>query len=89
MESKKIKLGQFFTKATLWLKPQVEDFIKRSGCTIAYDPFAGGGDLLNAVTAYFDKKISSILSVLSFIATPKNILYIVIRHYFIKYFFIF
>jgi len=48
VESKKIKLGQFFTKATLWLKPQVEDFIKRSGCTIAYDPFAGGGDLLKA-----------------------------------------
>lgn len=48
MDSKKIKLGQFFTKATLWLKPQVVDFIKKSGCTTAYDPFAGGGDLLLA-----------------------------------------
>ena len=48
MDSKKIKLGQFFTKATLWLKPQVKEFIKQSGCTIAYDPFAGGGDLLRA-----------------------------------------
>lgn len=48
MENKKIKLGQFFTKATLWLKPQVEDFIKNSKCNVAYDPFAGGGDLLKA-----------------------------------------
>lgn len=48
MSEKKIKLGQFFTKDTLWLKPQVIDFITSSGCTIAYDPFAGGGDLLKA-----------------------------------------
>ena len=47
-ETKKIKLGQFFTKATLWLKPQVESFIKESGCSVAYDPYAGGGDLLKA-----------------------------------------
>lgn len=44
---RKIELGQFFTKANLWLKPQVESFIKMTGCKIAYDPFAGGGDLLN------------------------------------------
>ena len=50
METKKVKLGQFFTKATLWLKPQVQEFIKNSGCTVAYDPFAGGGDLLKAAT---------------------------------------
>lgn len=48
MNEKKIKLGQFFTKATLWLKPQVKDFIVKSGCSIAYDPYAGGGDLLRA-----------------------------------------
>lgn len=45
-ENKKIKLGQFFTKESLWLKPQVIEFIKNSNCTIAYDPYAGGGDLL-------------------------------------------
>lgn len=45
---KKVKLGQFFTKATSWLKPQVFSFIKNSGCSVAYDPFAGGGDLLKA-----------------------------------------
>lgn len=44
---KKIKLGQFFTKESFWLKPQVLEFIKESNCNIAYDPYAGGGDLLN------------------------------------------
>lgn len=48
MEKKKIKLGQFFTKASLWLKPQIVEFIKNSNCSIAYDPYAGGGDLLKA-----------------------------------------
>ena len=48
MHDKKVKLGQFFTKDSLWLKPQVIDFINNSKCTIAYDPFAGGGHLLNA-----------------------------------------
>ena len=41
-------LGQFFTKDELWLKPQVMDFIKNSNLSIAYDPFAGAGDLLRA-----------------------------------------
>lgn len=50
MDNKKIKLGQFFTKESLWLKPQIKDFILSSGCTIAYDPFAGGGDLLTVAT---------------------------------------
>ncbi len=43
---KKLILGQFFTKVDLWLKPQILDFIKNSSCDIAYDPFAGAGDLL-------------------------------------------
>ncbi|WP_027334924.1 Eco57I restriction-modification methylase domain-containing protein [Mycoplasmopsis felifaucium] len=47
MSVKKVTLGQFFTKEAVWLKPQIIDFIKRSNCSIAYDPFAGGGDLLN------------------------------------------
>lgn len=49
MNNKKVKLGQFFTKDSIWLKPQIIDFIKKSNCSIAYDPFAGGGDLLNVV----------------------------------------
>lgn len=48
MENKKVKLGQFFTKASIWLKPQVIDFISNTNTTVAYDPYAGGGDLLNA-----------------------------------------
>ena len=48
MEDKKIKLGQFFTKSSIWLKPQVIEFINSCNCNIAYDPFAGGGDLLKA-----------------------------------------
>lgn len=47
MKNKKIELGQFFTKSNLWLKPQIASFIKESNCSIAYDPYAGGGDLLN------------------------------------------
>lgn len=54
--SKKIKLGQFFTTGTEWLKPQVIDFIQKSGCTIAYDPFAGEGHLLEISSLYGIKK---------------------------------
>lgn len=50
MYSKKIRLGQFFTKKNLWLKPQIEDFIKSSNMKVAYDPFAGNGDLLNVAS---------------------------------------
>lgn len=56
MTNNKIKLGQFFTKKDVWLKPQVIDFIKQSACTVAYDPFAGAGDLLNAVKIFNFKK---------------------------------
>lgn len=47
VNNKKIVLGQFFTKDKLWLKPQVQDFIKNSNCDTAFDPFAGGGHLLD------------------------------------------
>lgn len=49
MEKKKRVLGQYFTKADLWLKKQVKKFIVDSNMTIAYDPFAGNGDILSAV----------------------------------------
>lgn len=48
MKEKKIILGQFNTKSSIWLKPQVVEFIKKSKSKIAYDPFAGAGDLLIA-----------------------------------------
>lgn len=50
VSDKKRILGQYFTKADLWLKKQVIDFIESSKRSVAYDPFAGNGDILNAVT---------------------------------------
>ncbi|MCQ2965813.1 MAG: hypothetical protein MJ250_03630 [Alphaproteobacteria bacterium] len=44
--TKKQQLGQFFTVKELWLKPQILDFIKESKREIAFDPFAGAGNLL-------------------------------------------
>lgn len=44
--TKKQQLGQFFTVKELWLKPQILDFIKESKRKIAFDPFAGAGNLL-------------------------------------------
>lgn len=52
MSEEKRKLGQFFTKETLWLMPQVKEFIKESKCKVAYDPFAGVGDLLLCAREY-------------------------------------
>lgn len=47
-ESRKRGLGQYFTRERTWLKDNVREFILSSGCSIAYDPFAGSGDLLDA-----------------------------------------
>jgi hypothetical protein len=52
LTTKKVVLGQFNTKTEHWLCPQVIDFILSSKCCIAYDPFAGAGDLLNAVKRF-------------------------------------
>ncbi|MCQ2914812.1 MAG: hypothetical protein MJ247_06430 [Alphaproteobacteria bacterium] len=49
---KKQELGQFFTVKENWLLPHILDFIKNSKCKIAYDPFAGAGNLLNAVKPF-------------------------------------
>ncbi len=46
MISAKRQLGQYFTRQRTWLQPQVVDFIKSRNAEIAYDPFAGNGDLL-------------------------------------------
>lgn len=48
--NKKVKLGQFFTKKDIWLKDQIRDFIMKSTQSVAYDPFAGAGDLLLLAT---------------------------------------
>lgn len=52
MDKNKVTKGQFFTKAQLWLKEQIKDFITDSNCKIAYDPFAGAGDLLKCSQMY-------------------------------------
>ena len=49
-EAKKRGLGQYFTKERTWLKGNVRDFILYSGRTVAYDPFAGTGDLLKVMS---------------------------------------
>jgi len=46
--AKKIVFGQFNTKKNIWLKKHIRKFILGTEATIAYDPFAGDGDLLEA-----------------------------------------
>lgn len=58
--NEKKKLGQYFTKKDLWLKPQVVEFIKSSKCLIAYDPYAGNGDLLKVSKEYGINKIKGL-----------------------------
>lgn len=53
---KKRILGQFFTKNNIWLKKHIRHFILKSNCKIAYDPFAGDGDLLNLAKSIGIKK---------------------------------
>lgn len=50
--NKKVKLGQFFTKKDIWLKEQIRNFIIASNQSIAYDPFAGEGDMLAIATQF-------------------------------------
>lgn len=45
-DNKKIKLGQFFTTKSSWLKEHIKEFIINSNCHTILDPFAGNGDLL-------------------------------------------
>lgn len=56
-EQKKRSLGQFFTKNHFWLKEHIVDFIKSVNAQIAFDPFAGGGDLLNIAQEIWFKEI--------------------------------
>jgi hypothetical protein len=54
---KKQSLGQFFTKNDFWLKNHILEFIKNTGAIVAFDPFAGGGDLLEVAKKIGFKKI--------------------------------
>lgn len=46
---KKRILGQFFTEKNNWFRKHIKNFILKSNCKIAYDPFAGNGDILQVV----------------------------------------
>ncbi len=52
MSNNKIKLGQFFTKENTWLKKHIHEFILTTEADIAYDPFAGAGDLIKISEQY-------------------------------------
>lgn len=58
--TKKRSLGQFFTKNNFWLQKHILDFIKSSEKNIAFDPFAGAGDMLNAAKEVGFKKIKGL-----------------------------
>jgi len=55
--TKKRSLGQFFTRNDFWLKNHILEFIRSTGTKIAFDPFAGGGDLLSVAKKIGFKKI--------------------------------
>lgn len=57
---KKTDLGQFNTKLDVWLKPQVEAFIRMSSCTKGLDPFAGDGDLIKVMQNLDLKKVKGL-----------------------------
>lgn len=57
MDRNKITKGQFFTKEQIWLKDQIKQFIMSSNCKIAYDPYAGAGDLIKCSELYGIEKI--------------------------------
>ena len=57
---KKRSLGQFFTKNEFWLKDHILKFIKSTGAKIAFDPFAGAGDLLSIAEKIGFKKIKGL-----------------------------
>ncbi len=59
-EIKKRSLGQFFTHNDFWLKSHILDFIKSTKAQIAFDPFAGGGDLLKSAKKIGFKKIKGL-----------------------------
>jgi hypothetical protein len=58
--TKKRSLGQFFTRNDFWLKKHVLDFITSTKTEIAFDPFAGGGDLLRLAKEIGFKKIEGL-----------------------------
>ncbi|MCQ2609685.1 MAG: hypothetical protein MJ151_02690, partial [Lachnospiraceae bacterium] len=50
VKKKKIVYGQFFTKNSVWLRKHIVEFIVKSNKSVLFDPFAGDGDILDAVS---------------------------------------
>ncbi len=57
---KKRSLGQFFTKNDFWLKDHILEFVNSTKATVAFDPFAGDGDLLRVAKNIGFKKIKGL-----------------------------
>ena len=60
IDENKIIYGKFFTTETVWLKKHIKQFIAETRTEIAYDPFAGAGDLLRAANNLGYKKIKGL-----------------------------
>jgi len=58
--AKKLIFGQFNTKKNIWLKKHIRAFILGAKATIAYDPFAGEGDLLAAARSLGFRKVKGL-----------------------------
>lgn len=56
-QDKKRSLWQFFTKNHFWLHDHVLNFIKSTHSKIAFDPFAGDGELLKVANTIGIKKL--------------------------------
>lgn len=59
-EKKKLVFGQFFTKDDIWLKDHIRLFIQNTKTSVAYDPFAGEGDLLKTAIKLGYKQIKGL-----------------------------
>ena len=49
IDGTRVSRGRFLTTADVWLRPQIVDFVRRSSCSVAFDPFAGHDHLLKAM----------------------------------------
>lgn len=55
--NKKRVYGQYNTINKGWLYPQIKEFVQVNQADIVYDPFAGKGDIINALGHLFNKSI--------------------------------
>ncbi len=51
IDAAKVSGGRFHTRAAFWITPHVLSFLKCASADVLIDPFAGAGDILDAVAA--------------------------------------